>query len=157
MGNNNAYCQDNELSYFDWSLVKDNDRLVTFVSRAINLRKAYPELRRREFFVGERSGSNPDIRWYNFDGTTPDWNKLTHFLAFKLGGSGNNFYIAANTDIHDITVTLPTPETGRKWFRIADTSIDADDAITPIGREEQLRTQGRYIIPASSLIILIAK
>jgi len=156
-GNNNAYCQDNDLSYIDWNMAKENDRLITFVSRAIQLRKQHPEFRREDFFEGENGSTNPDIRWYNFDGTTPDWNNLTRFLAFKLGGTGDNFYIAANTDKHDITVTLPTPEGNKKWYRVADTSIEADDAITPVGREEQLRTQGRYIVPALSLIILIAK
>ena len=53
-------------------------------------------------------------------------------------------------------MTLPTLSDGRKWFRLADTSIDGDDAILPDGEYEALRAQARYVIPASSLIVLIA-
>ena len=165
-GNNNAYCQDNEISWIDWSVARMNDRLVTFVSRAIALRKAHAVFRRTDFFKGENAGAIPDIRWYAPDGSNPDWNDISRFLAFTLGGStctnndGNpddDFYVAANSDRHDIVVTLPTLGAKRKWYRVADTSIDADDAITPIGREEELRAQSRYVVPASSLVILIAK
>lgn len=165
-GNNNAYCQDNDISWFDWTNVNLNDRLITFTKRAIALRKAHAVFRRKDFFHGDKAGASPDIQWYNIDGSNPDWNKLSRFLAFRLGGSycinddgtpDNDFYIAANTDRQDAMVTVPTLTDGKRWYRVADTSIDADDAIVLTDKAEKLRAQERYIVPAGSLIILIAK
>ncbi len=165
-GNNNAYCQDNDISWVDWTNAALNDRLITFTQRTIGLRKAHAVFHRSEFFLGERAGSSPDIRWYDVDGSQPDWNSSSRFLAFTLGGSycinedgkeDNDFYVAANADRHDVMVTLPTLTDDRKWYRVADTSIEADDCIVERGRTEALRSQGRYVVPAGSLVILIAK
>ena len=165
-GNNNAYCQDNELSWFDWTVAPLNDRLITFTRRAIAMRKAHAVFRHSEFFKGEHSGMQADIRWYDVDGSLPDWNDISRFLAFTLGGSSvtnedgkpdNDFYIAANTDRHDVMVTLPSLPEGEQWYRVADTSIEADDSIVEFGRCEPLRSQGRYVVPAGAMIILIAK
>jgi len=165
-GNNNAYCQDNDISWYDWNYTRVNDRLICFVQRAIMLRKNHAAFRRKDFFGGERAGKTPDIQWFSADGSNPEWEEMSRFLAFRLGGSycinddgknDNDFYVAANTDKHDIIVMLPTLTDGRKWYRVADTSIVADDAITLPGKEEELRAQARYVVPANSLIILIAK
>lgn len=71
-GNNNAYCQDNETTWLDWSLLQKNEALVALTRHAIAVRKAFPELRRDTFFVGDG-----DIVWLRQDGqqmTTSDWN-----------------------------------------------------------------------------------
>src|SRR5574344_481569 len=165
-GNNNAYCQDNDISWYDWTYARVNDRLICFTQRAIALRKAHAVFRRKDFFGGAKSGCTPDIQWFSADGSNPDWEEMSRFLAFTLGGAyclnddgkpDNDFYVAANTDKHDIIVMLPTLTDGRKWYRTADTSIPADDSITLVGKEEELRAQQRYVVPANSLIILIAK
>lgn len=165
-GNNNAYCQDNDISWFDWDSAMLNDRLITFTRRAIAMRKVHSAFRRSEFFQGEKAGSQPDIRWYDIDGSQPDWNNTSRFLAFTLGGENcinddgkpdNDFYVAANTDRHDIMVTLPSLPNDKKWYRVADTSIEADDSIVERGRTEPLRSQGRYVVPAGSLVILMAR
>ena len=160
-GNNNAYCQDNDISWFDWGIARMNDRLITFTSRAIALRKAHPVFRRKEYF-----GGFPSIIWHGVNGSNPDWNESSRFLAASLSGSefkdengkcDNDFYIAANSDRQDVIVTLPTLKNGLRWYRLADTSIDADDALTQNGKEEDLRAQSRYVVPSQSLVILIAK
>lgn len=165
-GNNNAYCQDNDLSWLDWNYAKINDRLVCFTERAIALRKAHPVFSRADFFGGEKAGATPDIQWISVDGSNPDWETLSRFLAYKLGGSyckkpdgkcDDDFFIAANADKHDVIVMLPTLPDEKKWYRVADTSITADDSITLPGREEELRAQARYVLPAYTLLILIAK
>lgn len=166
-GNNNAYCQDSEISWYNWSFAEKNKGMVEFTKRAIAFRKAHPALRRNEFFQGEKSGPEPDIRWYNYDGTSPDWEKLSRFLSFSLGGSfkanalnesDNDFFIAANPDRKDVVVTLPSLlDKSKKWYRAADTSIEGDDAVTIVGQEEPLRAQARYVVPAGALVVLIAK
>ena len=165
-GNNNAYCQDNDMSWFDWSQFENNRAIFNFTKKAINLRKNHAVFRRNTFFLGQRAGSVPDIQWYNADGSNPDWNDISRFLAFCLfgqycknagGKEDNDFYIAANTDRQDIMVTIPTPLPNKKWYLLADTSDDSENSLMEEEKLEQLREQEHYVIPANSLIILIAK
>lgn len=165
-GNNNAYCQDNDISYFDWGICRLNDRLITFVQRAIALRKKHSVFRKENFFRGNKAGEVPDIQWFAYDGSSPDWNTMQNFLGFILSGRyslnddgkcDNDFYIAMSTDRHDTMVTIPSLKDGRSWYRVADTSIEADDSMVLEGRIEQLHSQGRYVLPAGSMVILMAK
>lgn len=165
-GNNNAYCQDNDMSWLDWELFKSNSRIFDFTKRAIEFRKKHAVFRRQEFFLGDRGSAFPDISWYDHLGCNPEWEKLSRFLAFGLGGtyainadgnSDDDFYIAANSDRHDIVVTIPTAKNGKKWYRACDTSIDDESAITLCGQEELLKSQTRYVVPGGSMVVLIAK
>ncbi len=167
-GNNNPYCQDNEISWFDWNDTKKHDDMFTFVSRLIELRKSHRVFKRREFFEGQKSATDispADINWFNIEGMTPDWSKLNRFLAFRLGGGAgnqnleedNDFYIAFNTDIHDVTATIPPATLGKKWYRVTDTSIETADCICEAGEEEPLLSQEKYVIPAMSAVVLISK
>ena len=75
-GNNNAYCQDNELSWLDWELDGEARALLDFTRRLIALRNAHPLFRRRTWFRG-RAESDPDVVWLNYAGaemTDQDWN-----------------------------------------------------------------------------------
>ncbi len=165
-GNNNAYCQDNEISWFNWLLAKENASLVEFTRRAIAIRKKHPVFRRTDFFRGANNNGIADICWYTREGTIPDWNKISHFLAFRLSGacaqddegkSDSDFYIMANTDIHDVVAILPVVPKGQQWYRLADTSVPGEDSIREEGNEEALPSQKRYVVPSSSLVVLIAK
>jgi len=165
-GNNNPYCQDSEISWFDWNDVKKNKNVLEFVKTLIALRKNHRVFTRASFFTGEKTDISPsDISWFNFDGLTPDWSKINRFLAFRLGGGAgnsqleedNDFYIAFNTDNHDMTITIPIPTVGKKWFRVADTSIeDETSALTP-GNEEPLNSQEKYVLVAGSAVVLMSK
>ena len=68
----------------------------------------------------------------------------------------NDFYIAANTDTHDMNIILPTPEGGKVWARVVDTSFPAGEEVAEAGQEEVLRVQNRYVIPANSFVMLMA-
>jgi glycogen operon protein len=74
-GNNNAYCQDNEISWFDWNLVERHADLVRFVRELVRFRLGNPTLRRRSFLVGGASdgGGLPDVEWFSPEGTHVDW------------------------------------------------------------------------------------
>jgi isoamylase len=160
-GNNNAYCQDNEISWIDWHDCDRNKGVLRFTKAMIQLRKDHPVFRRNDFF-----SDASEITWYDREGKVPDWSKLNRFLSFKLNGAGclpadrkndNDFYIAFNTDIYDLTLMLPSPAEGRKWYRIADTSLDTPDDICESGKEELLVEQLRYVLLADSLVLLISK
>ena len=85
-GNNNAYCQDNEISWFDWKLVKKHPALRRFVQSLISLRKAEPALRRIDFLTGRPivPGGLSDVSWYNADGGAVDWNGNVRSLVCML-------------------------------------------------------------------------
>lgn len=162
MGNNNAYCQDNEISWVNWNLEKRNQELFNFTRKAIQLRKLHPVFRRKKFF----SGSKAEIEWYDVDGKNPDWSNMKRFLGFKLVGSSvfdkngkpdNDFYVAGNTDIYDVTITLPTLPKGKRWYYVADTSVLGEDGFVEPGMETLLQKQQRYVLPTASFVILIAK
>ncbi|MDE7228391.1 MAG: glycogen debranching protein GlgX [Treponemataceae bacterium] len=165
-GNNNAYCQDNEISWFDWDDVKKNAEMLTFAQRLIALRKNHPVFHRTSYFGGAHTAtptSQPDISWHDYDGKVPDWEKMNRFLALRLGGNvgqekaDSDFYLAFNTDIHDKTLVIPPPSSGRKWYRSVDTSIAGESAALAAGTEEILDLQEKYVLPANSVLVLISK
>ena len=167
-GNNNAYCQDNELSWIDWSLAEKNSGLVRFTKNLIALRKAHPVFARTDFFKDtyeKGSVGEQEITWYNVNAKTPDWTKMDRFLAFKLSGEqssvlkteDNDFYIAANMDRFDLTITLPNPPAGKKWYLVADTSFASPEDIQVDGEEDELSEQRRYVLVSGSCVILMSK
>ena len=167
-GNNNAYCQDNEISWIDWTLKDKYKDVFEFVRKAVAFRKKHPALRRPEFFTGRDISLNSmkDITWYDELGESPDWTKLDHFLAFRLDGSraeiisntdDNDFFLMMNSSTKDVTVTLPPPGKGKKWLRCVDTSVEAPNDFLPENKEEMLEEQNVYVLPARSFAILLSR
>jgi isoamylase len=105
-GNNNAYCQDNSVSWYDWTASSDAHDLTAFTKRIIALRRSHPALRRRTFYTGLSNGRPlPDIGWYDLDGhpmTTQRWQDPTnHFIAFLLAGDGIDTFDPHGAPAHD--------------------------------------------------------
>ena len=167
-GNNNAYCQDNEISWHDWSLLEKNAGLYRYVKEIIAFRLRHPGFMRPEFFTG-RGGDYraiPDISWFIDTGAVPDWEKLGYYLALRLDGSraetladrdDNDFYIMfnANTEIH--AFTMPPPPYKKEWLRVVDTGLSAPNDILTAGNEKQIPSQRTYPVKARSVVILISK
>jgi isoamylase len=89
-GNNNAYCQDNSTSWFDWKLVERNAEMLRFSQAVIAFRKAQPNVRRETFLTGRphRPGDLPDVSWYSPDGTPMDWNRAPQSMICVFGTTG---------------------------------------------------------------------
>ena len=167
-GNNNAYCQDNEISWYDWSLLEKNTGLYRFVKEIIAFRLRHPGFMRPEFYTG-RGGAYkgiPDITWYNDAGEIPNWNNVGFYLALRLLGSkadtladrdDNDFYIMFNSDteVKNFTLALPPPK--KEWWRKADTGKSSPNDILLPGNEERLSSQKKYSVKARSMVILISK
>jgi glycogen operon protein len=167
-GNNNAYCQDNEISWMDWGDKNLHGDVYRFVKGVIALRKAHPVFHRPEFLTGrvESSHSAPDITWFDEFGNSPDWSAMDRFIAYRLVGSRASvltdcemcdFFIMFNSSLRDITVTLCPPLSGKKWFRIIDTSCDSPHDILEPGSEEMLENQEKYVILSRSSVVLMAR
>lgn len=104
-GNNNAYCQDNEISWYDWRLLKKNPELFRFCRELIAFRKDNPALTRGEYFDGKacRGPKNmPDLAWYNAGGESVDWANTDTVLACRIAGEVNQnitmYMMFNNTD-----------------------------------------------------------
>jgi len=167
-GNNNAYCQDNEISWYDWSLFEKNKNLYRFVKEMIAFRKRHPGFMRPEFFTGRGGNYNatPDISWYDESGGSPDWDDVGYFLALRLLGSraetladrdDNDFYIMLNADTDTQAFILAEPPAKKEWFRAVDTGLSSPNDILPPGQEKILPLQHIYPVKARSIVILISK
>ena len=162
-GNNNAYCQDNDISWINWTLAQKNKDLVRFTKNLIAYRRAHSVFSRTKFFTNTYDKDTvPEIAWYDINAKNPDWSKQKRFLAFKLNGTAgnpdeNDFYIATNSDIYDLTITLPALSNGRKWHLVADTSLQSPEDIFEPGFEEPLREQRRYVLLSGASVILTGK
>ena len=132
-GNNNAWCQDNEVSWYDWSDSPEKDRLREFTKRLIALRRAHPVLRRASFLGGrELKGSGlPDVWWFRADGlkmTRRDWQGGEHVLGMFLNGreittpgphgediDDDSFLLLFNAHEEDRMFMLPRRRFGAQW------------------------------------------
>jgi glycogen operon protein len=132
-GNNNAYCQDNEISWLDWRLVDEHADLVRFTSELIALRRRYPNLRRSSWFTGRVNARGlRDVEWHGTRLLSPGWNDpSSRVLAFTLAGfpgDGADDLQAHDTDLHvvlnlewqDLDFEIPAVP-GRRWVRVVDT------------------------------------
>ncbi|MCL2196104.1 MAG: glycogen debranching protein GlgX [Treponema sp.] len=167
-GNNNAYCQDNEISWYNWSLLEKNQGLYRFIKEMIAFRRRHPGFMRPEFFTG-RGGfykAIPDISWFNENAGAISWEGVGYYLALRLLGSkadtladrdDNDFYIMFNSDTDLQNFVLAEPPPKKKWFRAIDTGIPSPNDILLPGTEEPLLTQRVYPVKARSIVILISK
>ncbi len=167
-GNNNAYCQDNEISWLDRSLRDRNAGTFRFAREAIRFRKSHPAFLRPEFLSGKDlpHHSAPDVTWFDADARPADWSLLGSFIAYRLMGSraaimtdrdDNDFYIVYNASPKDVTVTVPPPSAGKVWLRAIDTSRDSPDDILEPGSEEALPGRDKFVALARSAIVLISR
>ncbi|MBI4791513.1 MAG: glycogen debranching protein GlgX [Deltaproteobacteria bacterium] len=156
-GNNNCYCQDNELSWFDWTLVEKNREMFRFIREMIAFRKRHPCLMRRRFFTGSRQKSDrlPDITWHGRRLQQPAWNDpKANLLAFTLGGSGDeeDLHIIFNMTNRAQTFALPDVP-GRTWHQAIDTGAPGPDDIRLPA--DQRRCEEKFCkVKARSVVVL---
>ncbi|HKE85157.1 MAG TPA: glycogen debranching protein GlgX, partial [Vicinamibacterales bacterium] len=136
-GNNNAYCQDNAISWFDWDVAAKNDDLVEFFRKAIGFVRRYPILQRRRFALGEDLDDDkiPDLAWFgrNGNGGGPHWDDPdARTICMQLDAStergeltGERLFFILNAHFESQTVNLPPLDNGGRWHRAIDTSLAA--------------------------------
>jgi isoamylase len=165
-GSNNAWCQDNEISWYDWDVDEAGQRLQEFTRRLIALRRDHPVFRRRQFLHGtEEEGSGlPDAWWFRTDGrrmTKRDW-ESSHVVGMFLNGEeiaapdehgerviDDSFLLLFNGSHDDVEFKLPPGRFGRRW--VCELRTDDTDAT---GGSVQVSAGEHISLPPLSLIVL---
>ena len=160
LGNNNCYCQDNELSWVDWTLTEKNRAMLRFVTQMIAFRKRHPSLMRKHFLSGRKTGSGEfaDVSWHGLRLHQPLWDDPeAQLLVYTLAGRNQG-----EEDLHVIfnmsenAFTLPLPNLSRKrWHRAIDTvELSPADILEPINQpcieDVQYRVAPRTVVVLES-------
>jgi glycogen operon protein len=171
-GNNNGFCQDNEITWTHWD--KADTELLEFTRSVSALRTAHPVFRRRRFFKGvpvRRRGAvgQPDISWFQPDGsemTDDDWDSgFGKSVAVYLNGLGvpdldargqrvtdDSFFLCFNAHHESIEFTLPPEEFGRGWAPVVDTSASTANSED----QESIRAGSAVLVAARTVLVLQA-
>ena len=169
-GNNNVYCQDNEIAWIDWAFAEENAELLDFTKHAIHLRKSHPVFRRRRFFAGRpiRGGDQErDIAWLTPDGremTGEDWDSgFGKSLMVFLNGNAipepnargervvdDSFLLCFNAHYEALKFAVPDSGFGAQWMAVLDTS-------RPRGRGQLTANAGDAINVASRSLLVLQK
>jgi len=150
-GNNNAYCQDNETSWYNWDFLRQHKEVFSFTRGMIAFRGAHPVLSKEQFYT------DAEIQWFAPQGASPNWanpqekqlaclihedEKHSLFLMFNAGGDAVNF-------------NLPQVLPGTQWHLAVDTSHEAGQDLYTAGQEPFIENTTTYRLnPRSSAILL---
>jgi isoamylase len=162
-GNNNAYCQDNEISWLDWKMDERRRELLAFTRRLIALRRELPVLQRRRFFVGDYiwDSRSKDVTWLRPDGNemnARDWQRpCLSALGITMGGDaiamldelgqplvGDGLLVLMNAHHEPLRFKLPSGQGGPEWLLELDTDDD---------RKTTLRCAGEYELAGRSVVV----
>jgi isoamylase len=156
-GNNNAYCQDNEISWFDWTLVEKNRDLRRFWKRMIEFRKRHAALRRRQFFTGAVNERGlVDVAWHGIKLGSPGWSDPdARALAMTLAGFNGDpdIHVMMNMHWDSLDFELPVVQ-GRRWCRAVDTAQAPPYDISDSSAEPEV-AGSTYTLQARSIVVLV--
>ncbi len=164
-GNNNAWCQDNEISWVDWTLAEKNADFLRFTKNLIALRRRHPVLRRRGFFHGggKDGALKPDIIWHGVKPQMPDFSHTSRTLSFSLDGmqsgreSDRDFYVAFNAYRQPVPFRIPDSPSQRQWRRRIDTSLESPQDIVALDQGPVVDPGRRYLVPGHSALVLVSE
>lgn len=150
-GNNNAYCQDNEISWIDWQLLEQNRTFFEFVRKMIAFRVSHPVLSREQFYRPE------DILWFNPDGSQPDWQSGSAIgCCIRAAGEHEKpLCLLFNPSQEGLCFRLPDTLRGGIWTKAVDTGVESPcDACESEGAS-RLADQRRLFLPDRTLVVLV--
>lgn len=152
LGNNNAYCQDNELSWYDWRLAERNHELVRFTTALIAFRKCHGVLTNEEFY------SSDDISWFDANGNPPDWMSAERSLGCVLNGAAFDdeaLCLLFNAEPNDVVIHLPAAVAGRSWRLAVNTAALAPEDVRSARDYLPLGDASQWGLTAKSLVVLV--
>jgi glycogen operon protein len=161
-GNNNAYCHDGPLSWFDWNLVHENADLLRFARFAIAFRQAHQVLRCGPHARSDqREGVLPAISWHGVQAWKPDWapcGRLLAVMRYAVAGATHDcVYLAANSYWEGQSLELPALPEGLAWHLFADTAAQPPRDVYEPGHEPPLDDQTRVRIGPRSVLVLAGR
>ncbi len=166
-GNNNAYCQDNEISWLNWALQEKNTELIRFVRALIQFRKNQPTVRRRTFLTGVPNSKDgwSDVSWYSALGTAVDWHSSDLPIICLLAaptpeedpsGAGRDVLLMLNSSSAGCRFMIPAIARSRNWQMFMDTSLTSPKDIYPDLDGPVLPKSGSYTLPQKSMAVYVA-
>jgi glycogen operon protein len=159
-GNNNAYCQANELSWFDWAGPRQHEDLARFVQTLIRFRRGHHIFHCERFWGGgeEDQLGMPKLTWHGVRAGQPDLGDDSHSMAFELESAdgGEWLYVIFNAYWEPLRFTLPGLPSGRRWLRVVDTAQPSPADIAAPGQEVPVG-KDCYEVAARSAVILRAE
>ncbi|MFO0634715.1 MAG: glycogen debranching protein GlgX [Nannocystaceae bacterium] len=163
-GNNNAYCQDNPISWCDWQPPREFASLHRFTRELIALRRRHANLRRRRYLLGHdapteaEAAASTRVRWHGVEPDRPDWSPSCRTLAFSLGGSDDDdpLHVIINAHTEAVRFRLPEPQRLRRWHAVVDTARESPDDVIEHGRRTPVVT-GSIELAGRSVVVLVAR
>jgi glycogen operon protein len=166
-GNNNAYCQDNEISWFDWTAASTNEDLTEFFRKTIAMTRRFPILQRRKFYLGNDLDDDgvPDLTWWWEAPGTPRWqdtNERTVCMQLDASEDGTDsgvdrLFLILNGHYEPRWINLPQLGVDRGWHRAIDTSLPGGDDFLDAGQEVEIDPADHYIVNPRSTVVLFAQ
>ncbi len=159
-GNNNAYCQDNEISWFDWGFLKRNKDLHMFFKKLIRFVIKNRKLRRGTHSDGNLLPTN--VRWFGTNLNDPGWdNPDNRTLCFWLPQDNKekteDYFFIFNADYRPQWVSIPALRGKKNWHRLIDTSLKSPDDFMEEGGEPVIHPSYQYIANPRSVVVLTGK
>jgi isoamylase len=150
-GNNNAYCQDNEVSWFDWGLLEKNKEIHRFTRGMIAFRRAHPVLRREVFYT------DAEVKWFAPNGAGPNWTdeRQKSFACLIFGETEPDLFLMFNADSRSVDFSLPALSGMKIWRLAVDTARITPDDLYEAGKEPSMQGQISLRVEARSSAILL--
>jgi glycogen operon protein len=152
-GNNNAYCQDNETSWHDWSLPERHEEILRFTRGMIAFRRAHPVLSREQFYT------DAEIHWFGPRGGFPDWSNPGEkaLICLICEDERRAICLIFNAGADAADVSLPAVAEGSRWHLVADTSREAPRDLFVAGEETPWDDSHNFPMSPRSSAILLAR
>lgn len=166
-GNNNTYCHDNELNWFDWHEIYENSGLHRFFRHSINFRKMHPILRGKSYLGDGQysSGEDIEVSWHGTQAWYADWSHHSRELAFMIKGKRNingralddYIYVAMNMYWEGLWFELPELPSRWHWRVFVNTGLPSPEDIYEPDFEPRLKNQKQVLLGPRSVVILVAR
>ena len=151
-GNNNAYCQDNQASWFDWRLMEKHKDIRRFTQGMIAFRRTHPVLRKEAFYT------DADIRWFAPGGGQPNWSdgREKSFACLIVGQAEPDLFVMFNADTRAaVEFAIPASPSNKTWHLAVDTSRSAPDDLHEPGKEPSMKDRFTFLVEPRSCAILL--
>jgi glycogen operon protein len=159
-GNNNAYCQDNAVSWFDWHTVEDHADLLRFMRLLMSVTQNLAVFRKERFWLPPDHHDAPTVTWHGVMLFQPDWSSHSHTLAFEIRSNADSehLHIILNAYTEPLEFELPDPrilrEVPARWLRLVDTALAPPDDVRPPEEAPVVGTAKYSVSPRSAVVLL---